>query len=312
MNALTTLRNFLAARCRFRGRSGAAVFALALILYPSLVQAQEVVVVLSSQLAPYREAYEGFLDSLESSATVVSMSSSAVELPLETRVVATFGTRAALASYPETVTRVHCMAPGASIERARRSAKTAHVHLLPPPSRILETLHLLQPRLRRLGVLQVLKTPKRFISDMRLAAEDHGIEIFNQHLESAKELPEHLRALMKQDIDALWLPPDPLLINPQSISVIREFSWSNDIPFYAPTSGLAQSGATASVAPSFRQIGAAAAIEVRRILAGERIQPDVYPKQIEVTVNQVSAEQAGLSLAPAALAAADEIVGSRP
>ncbi len=84
------------------------------------------------------------------------------------------------------------------------------------------------------------------------------------------------------------------------------------IPFYAPTSGLAESGATASVAPSFRQIGVAAAIEVRRILAGERIQQDVYPKQIEITVNEASAEQAGLSLAPAALKAADEIIESRP
>ncbi len=312
MNALTTLMNVLPTRCCLRGRPGGAAFTLALALHLSPVQAQEVVVVFSSQLAPYTEAYEGFLDSLKRSATAVSMSASTVELPPEARVVATFGTRAALASYPETVTRVHCMAPGASIERARRSAKSAHVHLLPPPSRILETLRLLQPGLQRLGVLQVLQSPRRFTSDMRLAAEDHGIEIFNEHLESAKDLPEHLRALMKQDIDALWLPPDPLLINPQSISVIREFSWSNDIPFYAPTSGLAQSGATASVAPSFRQIGAAAALEVRRILAGGPIQQDVYPTQIEITVNEVSAGQAGLSLAPAALAAADQIVGSRP
>ncbi len=310
MNALTTSMNVSTTRRRLRRRLGGGVFALALQLSP--VQAQEVVVVLSSQLAPYTEAHAGFLDSLGRSAEAVSMTASTVEIPTETRVVATFGTKAALVSYPETMALVHCMAPGASIESALRSPKTVRVHLLPPPSQILESLRLLQPGLQRLGVLQVLQTPKHFISEMRLAAEGYGIEILNEHLKSAEELPEHLRSLMKRDIDALWLPPDPLLINPQSISVIREFSWSNDIPFYAPTSGLAESGATASVAPSFRQIGVAAAIEVRRILAGERIQQDVYPKQIEITVNEASAEQAGLSLAPAALKAADEIIESRP
>jgi hypothetical protein len=310
MNALTTSMSESTTRRRLRRRLGGGALALALHLSP--VQAQEVIVVLSSQLAPYTEAYAGFLDSLGRSAETVSMTASGVEIPTETRVVATFGTRAALVSYPETMALVHCMAPGASMASALRSAKTARVHLLPPPSLILETLSRLQPGLQRLGILQVLRMPTRFISDMRLAAEDRGMEIFNEHLESAEELPEHLRALMKRDIDALWLPPDPLLINPQSIAVIREFSWSNDIPFYAPTSGLAESGATASVAPSFRQIGVAAAIEVRRILAGDRIQQDVYPSQIEITVNEASAEQAGLSLAPAALKAADEIIGSLP
>ena len=265
---------------------------------------------LSSRLTPYVEAYDGLIDSLATPAVAIGMDESAiVAIPRETRVIVTFGTRAALASYPEQAVRIHCMAPGAPIESSAQG-RAVRIHLLSPPSKILATLRLLQPRLSRLGILQVLPTPKRFADEMKQAAEQQGVEVFVERMASAEDLPGYLRSLMRRDIDALWLPPDPLLINPHSIAVIREFSWSNDVPFYAPTGGLAESGACAAVAPSFRQIGRAAALEVRRVLSGEPVQEDVFPAQAEITVNAVSAQHAGLQLAPAAREAADRIISA--
>ena len=297
-----------------RRRQAAASGALALLLAtcPSPLQAQEVVAVTSSRLAPYMDAHEGFVDSLGMPSDAIHMEESPVDIPRETKVVVTFGTRAAMASYTEQVVSLHCMAPGVQIESGSRPGRVARVHLMSPPAKILETLRLLQPGLQRLGILQVLPPPERFTDEMLSAAERYQVELFVEQMDSAETLAESLRALMRHNIDALWLPPDPLLINPHSISVIREFSWSNDVPFYAPTGGLAESGASAAVAPSFRQIGCVAALEVRRILGGAEVQYDIFPEQAEITVNPASAERAGLLLAPAALAAADRIIDRLP
>ena len=268
---------------------------------------------MSSRLAPYIEAYEGLVDSLATPVGAIHMDAgTAIAIGRETRVIVTFGTRAALATYPEQAVRIHCMAPGAPGDGGQRADRAIRVHMLPPPAQIMAALRVLQPRLSRLGVLRLLPLPEPFAAAMDAAADSNGVEVIVEPLAAPEMLPEHLRALMREGVDALWLPPDPLLINPRNIAVIREFSWSNDVPFYAPTSGLAESGAVATVAPSFRQIGCAAARQARHVLDGVKVQRDVFPREHEITVNTHAAERAGSSITAAALGIADRLIDGAP
>ena len=271
-----------------------------------VAQGQEVAAVLSSELKPYSEAYAGFVESLGDVAGV-ALTSQPEEISPDTRVVVTFGSKAAMAGYPDDATRIHCVAPGAFYEDD--SHRYVHVHMLPPARDVLTSLIEIQPELRRLAVLWVLRVPALFFDELETAASAMGVEIVGGKLESIDALPGRLRALMNRDVDALWLPPDPLLITPQSFSVVKQFSHSNDVPFYAPTAGFVKEGAVASISPSFRQIGAAAAQVVRDVLKGESVPREVYPHDTELTINLRAARNSGLEVSPAVIEKADSVLG---
>jgi len=99
-------------------------------------------------------------------------------------------------------------------------------------------------------------------------------------------------------MDAFWLPPDPFLISRESLMILREFSWSNSIPFYAPTKGLAREGAAAAVGASFADIGAAAAAAVKALQAGNVLEPVIFPTRVEITLNASAARKCGLEFQP--------------
>lgn len=96
------------------------------------------------------------------------------------------------------------------------------------------------------------------------------------------------------DIDALWLPPDPLFINVHTFAVLKEFPLANSIPLYVPTSGFVEVGAVASVAPSFRQIGATTASVTKDLLHGRSVPAEVYPTECDIAVNLDAARAVGL------------------
>ncbi len=81
--------------------------------------------------------------------------------------------------------------------------------------------------------------------------------------------------------DALWLAPDPGLITPASFQTIKQFSWDNAIPFYAPTAGLAAAGAAAAVSISSPGLGHRRAELSRQALSGSHLPGVAYSEKTE-------------------------------
>ena len=79
--------------------------------------AQQVVGVLSSELRPYQEAFEGFQKALGQPVSCVFMGSGRPKVDPQTQVVVAFGGRAALARYAEGMEVIYCLAPGARPEK---------------------------------------------------------------------------------------------------------------------------------------------------------------------------------------------------
>ena len=233
----------------------------------------DIVAVLSSDLGPYAEAYEGMAAALGKRPVRIVLGATEPEVGPATAVVVAFGSKAVQHAYP--TVRVHCMAP-ASASGEGHSSDVVRVHMLPPAQQLVEALQLIQPNLRHLGLLWVLKTPG-YLKRLQTAAASAGIAVVAPQLDDVEQLPDRLRTLAELGIDAVWLPPDPLLINARSFSLVKEFAWSNDVPFYAPTARFVQSNAVASVAPTFREIRAAAAAVATRYLNGEAQEGCVYP-----------------------------------
>ncbi len=127
-------------------------------------------------------------------------------------------------------------------------------------------------------------------------------------MESSQDLPDHLRRLVAHRADALWLPPDPLLVTSQNFTALREFSASNQIPFYVPNEGLVEKGGVASVSSSFRDIGRAAALAATEALSVRPGRKEIHPEKCETTVNLTAANNSGLHTDPEVLRRAGRVL----
>jgi putative tryptophan/tyrosine transport system substrate-binding protein len=273
----------------------------------SAASSDEVIAVLSSDAGPYWEAYLGLVEALGSKPP--SFNLAAGEQPVftkDTRVVVAFGGKAALLRYPAHASVVYCMAPGMSAVPSSRRAPFTKVHMHPPAPVLAEHIKEIQPSLRRLGVLWQSTSFQSLMESLPDAFSAKDVEVVVQRVDGIDDLPGRLRAF-KGKVDALWIPPDPLLVNTQSFTLLKEFSWANNVPFYSPTAGLTEIGAAASVSISFEQNGRAAGGAVRRILAGEVV-PEAYAGKVEIVINRSAAENSGLKLSPEILRKADKVI----
>ncbi len=252
-------------------------------------QGQEVVAVLSSRLGPYLEAFDGFQQAFGRPVRSIELREDNLEMHDETRVVVAFGGKAALSNYPDHVVLIYCMAPGTRMAPGRRPGSVVEIRMLPRAGSVFSKFRQIQPSLQRIALLWSAPSMEEYLPQVWEAARIAGVEVRSERLEVPADLPDRVRALYG-NVDAIWLLPDPILVNEQSFSILKEFSWANRVPFYAPTAGLVDRGATASVSTSFREIGREAARAVRDVLRGNPVPGTVYPREVEVTLHAKAAE----------------------
>jgi hypothetical protein len=285
-------------------RFPAAMLAVLLACTAATARGQEVVAVLSSDLQPYREALAGFEAAFGSPVTSVNLAAGEPRFGESTRVVVAFGGKAAVRSYPERAVLVYCMAPAITVA----GANAVHVHMVPPPATLVTRLRQIQPGMRRLLVFWASPSLEAYLRAASEAATRIGLEMGLERVQRPDEIPARLRQAMQRHTDAVWLVHDPLLVNAATFSLLKEFSWENDVPFYAPNAGLVSEGAVASVSVGFRDIGRTAAAAARAILEHGKTMDEVYPAQSEVAINVTAAAAAGLRTPADILQKADRVI----
>jgi hypothetical protein len=264
---------------------------------------REVAAVLSSASGPYQDAFAGFVKEFGGEVASVRLP----EAVPSARVIVAFGAEAASRPYPASATLIACLAPGLGTRVSHRGA-FVFVTMKPAPAKLLADLRRLQPGLGRLAVLSSGRDTARYVADLRRAGAALGVEIVAPRVLEPGGVPRALRALSAARADALWLAPDPGLATPENFQTIKQFSWDNSLPFYAPTRGLAAAGAAAAAAVSPGEEGRLAAELAKRALAGEALPDLVYPARTEITVNPRSARKAGLQIPREAAAAGIEVL----
>ncbi len=284
-----------------------AALLLAGLIGASPSAAQEVVAVITSAQGPYEAAYASFVKTFGREVTVLRLPGRLPSASTRTRVFVAFGGGAAAQTYPENATLIACLAPGTS-PRLRHDGPFVFVTMKPAPKRLLTELRRLQPGLKRLAALSNARDTDSYLADLKRTAAALDIEIIAPRASGANAVPEALRLLLTAKADALWLAPDPSLVTPENFQAIKQFSWDNDIPFYAPTRGLAAAGATAAVSVSAEEEGRLTAELARRALAGETLPELVYQERTTLTVNLESAQKTGLKINPSALGKDVEVI----
>ncbi len=267
---------------------------LAAAVPPAGAAGPRVAAVLSYDGGAYLDAFSAFQAAYGADVPYFDASKGDPDLPPGTRIVVTFGTRAASAAYPPGVRVVYAMSPGLILHG---TVPGGHVKIRMDRrfEEILAILRKLQPGLRELRVFWAAPGYKTYWGDAKAAAAKVGVNLTVVRVRDTNYLPGLLRAGLGK-MDAFWLPPDPLLITPESLMIFRQFSWDNAIPMYASTKGLVRDGACASIGVSFSEMGAAAALAVLDMEAGRPVQPFIFPARTELALNSGASRRCGITL----------------
>ena len=280
-----------------RTRAALAVLAAA-ILAARASAAPQIQAVLSADTKPYQEAWEGFRSEAGETAAMDVVGVPDTDGSFESaRVIVAFGSKAALKEYRTGRKLIIAMAPSVS---TRGRGEVLRVAMTPSPRALLSSLRALQPGLKSLAVIWKSEFyGEQYLPLLREAGKAIGIEIKSVEVGDEGDIPDLMRSLYGR-ADALWLPPDPLVISEANFLLFRDFSLSNRVPLYVPIPSLAERGATASVGVGFRAIGRAAGRVAKQALAGDA--PSLsFPEPAETVLNGGSAAKVGLTIPPETL-----------
>ncbi len=281
--------------------------AVLLWLAAPALRAQEVLTVLSSGLSSYQEARNGFTEVFGPGTGLRNLADGGFTVPAETRLIVTFGRKAAERSYPSRVKLIVCLAPGLPSDWAGSHSAAVKISMLPPADTLLAALKVIQPGLKRLTVLWSASTYGGYVERLRQASAGLGITILSERLDGVADLPDSLRSLPGAT-NALWLAPDPNLLTAQSFATVEAFSHAIGLPFYASVPGLAEKGAVASVFVPFSESGRRAAAAAREMLKGVELENTLLPEKTETILNLSAAKKVGLIIPADALSRATRVL----
>jgi ABC-type uncharacterized transport system substrate-binding protein len=108
-------------------------------------------------------------------------------------------------------------------------------------------------------------------------------------------------------VDALWVPPDPLLLADETRRFLMAETLKAGRPIYASSSALVAQGALVSNAPDFVSIGEQIGELVNRLASGERTRIEMLVPRAELVVNKKVAGRLKIELPAEALKAANKV-----
>ncbi|MBI4351967.1 MAG: hypothetical protein HY550_11050 [Elusimicrobia bacterium] len=249
--------------------------------------------VLSLDSGAYLEAFSAFQAAYGGEVVRYDLSRQKPVIDEKVKLLVTFGGKAAGYSYPAGINIIYCLAPGLSVKPAAREAREVRIALTPAFPATLAKIRRIQPGLKH---LRILWSAPGYAPYEQAAMEEgarQGVQVTPFRLEGPDSLPGALRGALGE-ADALWLPPDPLIVTKENLRILREFSWDNNIPFYGSTKSMTREGALASFGISFAEIGKAAARAAAALDRGEAVPGTVYPERTELTLNAAAAKKLGI------------------
>jgi putative tryptophan/tyrosine transport system substrate-binding protein len=246
----------------------------ALVLVPAQYAgaAGDVVVVRSSDLAPYKAVQEALATGLGQPIREINLTSAdgkeqlGVALGEAPALVVAIGPDAgrALATLKAAVPILLALMPSAA--KVGLDPKTPLVPMYATPSRTLREITALLPSAKRLGVVYDPAVSKALVDECAVAAASARLTVVREEVGSRQEIANAVRGLVGK-VDALWLLPDSTVITADSFKFIMQNALSAKVPVVGFTEGMAKAGALFSVEASYADIGAKAAHAAKRLLA---------------------------------------------
>jgi len=174
----------------------------------------------------------------------------------------------------------------------------------------LAAFRLVNPRGVKIGVVYNDANAGRLVEEGQKAAPVVRLSIVARPVASEKEVPEALRALLKgaEAVDALWIPPDPILLGDESRRYLLAETLKTGKPVYSFSATLVAEGALVSNGPDLASIGDEAGDLVNRIAGGEKGKIEILIPRAELVVNKKIADKLKIEIPADALRAANKVL----
>jgi putative ABC transport system substrate-binding protein len=185
---------------------------------------------------------------------------------------------------------------------------TAGVAFTIPVKNQLAAFRMVNPRARRIGVIYNAENVGRLVQEAQKASAIVRLVVVEKPVATEKEIPEALRSLLQgpDAVDALWFPPDPLLMGNESRRFILSETLKAGRPVYSSMASLVAEGALTSNSPDFASIGEQVGEIVNRIAAGEK-RTDMLVPRAELLINKKIADKLKVEIPADALKAASRV-----
>ncbi len=178
-----------------------------------------------------------------------------------------------------------------------------------PVKNQIAAFRMVNPKGVRIGVIYKDENTGRLVEEAEKAAGLLRVALVAKPITAERDVPSALRALLTGDsaVDALWIPPDPLLLGDQTRRFLMAEMLKAGRPIYASSSALVAEGALVSNAPDFTSIGDQIAELVNRLASGEHGRIEMLVPRAELVINKKVAGRLKIELPAEALKAASKV-----
>lgn len=173
------------------------------------------------------------------------------------------------------------------------------VSAIPSLSRQFATWKLLDPTLRRIGIITGRHT-QYMISEAAQAAKRLGLELVHEEASSERAVLFAAQKLHEKKIQGLWLAPDSSILSQRAMQDVMTYSIRNSIQVLAFSPALLKEGALLSTSPDPAEIARLVLERLQKVgdgttIPGEAVTPLSMAK---IAVNRVAAERFRLTISP--------------
>lgn len=188
---------------------------------------------------------------------------------------------------------------------------SAGVAFQTPIKNQLAAFRLVNPRGVRVGVIYGDAAVAKLVEEAQKAAAVVRLTVVARPVASDKDVPATLRSLLKGDeaVDALWIPPDPMLLGDETRRFLLAETLKASRPVYSFSSALVAEGALVSNGPDLASVGEQAGELVNRFASGDRTtRGTLLVPRAELVINKKIADKMKIEIPAEALKAAGRVI----
>lgn len=211
--------------------------------------ASDVVIVKDTEIKPYRDAIEGFKSSCGCTVREFDLSDvDEIEKAIKERpdAVLAVGTRTyRKIKTTKSVPLIYTMVmPSEAVDSPGDNVSGVAMDVAPDAS--LDTIAGLFSNTKKVGVLFDPEHSGALVQDATALARAKGITLVAKSMRDPRRMPAMLDEL-RGKIDVLWMLPNDILIQPDTIDYLMLFSFENNVPIFSFSKKIVQRGAAAAL-----------------------------------------------------------------
>lgn len=197
---------------------------------------------------------------------------------------------------PHDVPVIFCMVPNLEQYPDLKGPNITGVALEQSMRDQLSTLKTVAPKTQTVGVVFNPRHTGKKIAEARRAASSLGLKLVTVEAANPGDVGRAVSGLADR-IDALWMVPDPTVLNLAAFQALLDFSMQKKIPFFSINYKFVEKGALISMGIDYARIGQQAGRLANRIIKDKTKPGSVAvqnPEGLDIAINLTTARTIGV------------------